>query len=82
VDKNLLGELAKSKAICAFLLPFLAAVSSRFFRAEINAISDIEKTPLRMIKKRIIRISICLFIAFAYCLLLLILKRTTINYKP
>jgi hypothetical protein len=50
--------LAKSKAIWAFLLPFLAAVSNRFFRAEINAISDIEKTPLRMIKNKIIKISI------------------------
>jgi hypothetical protein len=52
-----LGEFAKFKAVWAFLLPFFAAVSNRFFRAEINAISDIEKTPLRMIKKRIIKIS-------------------------
>jgi hypothetical protein len=57
VDKNLLGALAKSNAIWAFLLPFLAAVSNLFFRAEINAISDMEKTPFKRIKKNIIKIS-------------------------
>jgi hypothetical protein len=35
----------------------LAAVSRRFLRAEISAISDIENTPLSKIKKRIISIS-------------------------
>jgi hypothetical protein len=50
--------LAKSNAIWAFLLPFLAAVSNLFFRAEINAISDIEKTPFKIIKKNIIKTSI------------------------
>jgi hypothetical protein len=49
--------LAKSNAILAFLFPFLAAVSNLFFRAEINAISDIEKTPFKSIKKNIIAIS-------------------------
>jgi hypothetical protein len=57
VDRNLLGELAKSKAIWAFLFPFFAAVSNLFFRAEINAISDIEKTPFKSIRKNIITIS-------------------------
>ncbi len=58
VDKNSFGELAKSNATLAFLFPFLAAVSSRFFLAEIYAISDIEKTPFKTIRKRIIKISI------------------------
>jgi hypothetical protein len=48
-----LGELAKSNAVLALLLPFLAAVSNRLFREEINAISDIEKTPFNRIKKNI-----------------------------
>jgi hypothetical protein len=52
-----LGELAKSKATLAFVFPFLAAVSKRFLRAEIKAISDIEKTPFNRIKKSIIKIS-------------------------
>jgi hypothetical protein len=52
-DRNLLGEFAKSSAVLADLLPFLAAVSNLLFREEINAISDIEKTPFSRIKKRI-----------------------------
>ena len=54
VDSNLLGELANSRAILAPSFPFFAAVSNRFLRAEISAISDIEKTPLRTIRKRMI----------------------------
>ena len=57
VDRNLFGELARSKAILARSFPFLAAVSRRVLRAEIKAISDIEKTPFSRIKKRMISIS-------------------------
>jgi hypothetical protein len=39
----------------------LAAVSSRFFRADINAISDIEKTPFKSIKKKIMTNSMFVF---------------------
>jgi hypothetical protein len=48
-----LGELAKSSAVLALLFPFLAAVSNRLFREEINAISDIENTPFNRIKNNI-----------------------------
>jgi hypothetical protein len=53
----LFGELAKSNATFALVLPFFAAVSSRFFRAEMSAISDIEKTPFNKIRRKIIKIS-------------------------
>jgi hypothetical protein len=53
----LFGEFAKSNAILALLFPFFAAVSNLVFRAEINAISDIEKTPFSSIRKNIISIS-------------------------
>jgi hypothetical protein len=61
-DRNLLGELAKSNAVLALLLPFLAAVSNRLFREEINAISDIEKTPFKRIKKNIMSSSNGMFL--------------------
>jgi hypothetical protein len=57
-----LGELAKSNAVLALLLPFLAAVSNRLFREEINAISDIEKTPFKRIKKNIMSSSNGMFL--------------------
>jgi len=59
VDKNLFGEFARSSAVTALALPFLAAFSSLFLRADISAISDIEKTPFSKIRKKIIIISIC-----------------------
>ena len=60
-DKNLFGEFAKSNAIFALLFPFFAAVSNLFFLAEINAISDMEKTPFNSIRKNIISISMFFF---------------------
>ncbi|SNB08019.1 hypothetical protein FPC831_520008 [Flavobacterium psychrophilum] len=57
VDRNLFGELAKSKAVFALVFPFFAADSSRFLRADINAISDIENTPFKRIKKKMMSIS-------------------------
>jgi len=58
VDKNLLGAFAKSKAALALTFPFLAAFYNLFFLADINAISDIEKTPFKIIKNNINKISI------------------------
>jgi len=57
VDKNLLGEFARSSAACALGLPFLAAVSRRLLRADISAISLMEKTPFKRIRKNIMAIS-------------------------
>ncbi|OGS80724.1 MAG: hypothetical protein A3G95_05935 [Flavobacteria bacterium RIFCSPLOWO2_12_FULL_31_7] len=51
------GELAKSKAVFALVLPFLAAVSNLFFLADMSAISDMEKIPLSSINKNIMTIS-------------------------
>jgi hypothetical protein len=58
----LFGELARSSAVLALLLPFLADVSNRLFREEINAISDIEKTPFKRIKKNIMSSSNGMFL--------------------
>ena len=58
VERNLFGELASSKAAAAWRSPFLLAISNFDFREDMRAISDMEKIPLRITKKRIIKISI------------------------
>jgi len=57
VESNLFGALTKSSAILALCWPFFAAVSRRLLRAEINAISDIEKHTVEQDQKKMINIS-------------------------
>lgn len=58
VERNLSGSLANFNAVRAVLLPRLASASSRDFLADTRAISDIDKVPFKMIRIRIMIISI------------------------
>ncbi len=63
VERKVLGVDANSSALRAFLLPLRAALSSLNFQEETGAISDMENTPFRRIRTRIINISVIIVAA-------------------
>ena len=56
-ERNLVGELASSKAILAPGFPFFAFSCNLGLRAEIMAISDLAKNPFRRMREDIMMIS-------------------------